>query len=580
MSRLEFLIVEDDDDHLNNLQLAVEDSVVELWYERPVCHTASNRQEAEKHINDETIDVAFIDLSLDSKDATDTTGIALAKLLRQTQPSAKCILVTAYFKSSLKDEIISVFDAVIEKHADYLKTARLQLKRVLKDIVYRKNAEINLSSFSGSIERRDMWAMGRRFGTSNLEIFLTKIPLMPEDSVLVKTKALGICGTDINSFKKGTDTPRYDIVDFHEAVGEVQWIGEHVEAGHLGIGDLVVPIVRRCQTWPEPQSPDEQEPFVYGKCGEADGCHHYRRPDMCEKGIFKLDEGKRDEGRGYLSRGTGHCHGFGSEFFIDTPEWLVKVCSKSEKSDMAANVCKRFILTEPLAVVWKMYREIARIRSTRPFKDSMLTLGMGPIGYLATLLMHTMHPGLHCTAVGRDPIDSKWIVDLQKSLTPEIGYRLITQEGWDSGITDKYDIIVEATGQPLSVIDKAIEHLSPNGVLVMLSVLDKQAVGSVALEPKHVNEIVRKNCLIIGSVNEAREDFENSVQFIRTFHSNPESPLDGLITEFAIDANVVERVSAFRERRNAIRTAGPKVVLRAPKNPRQLVDDLKRALDE
>jgi threonine dehydrogenase-like Zn-dependent dehydrogenase/transcriptional regulator with GAF, ATPase, and Fis domain len=434
----------------------------------------------------------------------------------------------------------------------------------------KKSLEQNRKAFIQQVlnHKDKLRALGLEFGKKGLNGFYIEVPPIPDNAVIVKTISLGICGTDIQSFG-GSTISKYSIVEFHEALGEVVWIGKNVDTEIISVGDIVVPIVRRCQIWDEPRADPSIIDFNFKPCKEELRCHNYRRPDICPFGEYPFEIAK-DQYIGYRSRGTGKCHGFGSQYFIDTSEWLVRACTAEEikTKKIIDEAKKRLILVEPLSVVWKMKREIEQVRPIRPFQDSVLILGLGPIGYLAAVLICTMYPKIKCVAVDRFLKERSWIKRLRQTFN--VDYRELPDNdcNWDPTINemyDRFDIIIEATGNPQNVIGKAIKVLAPNGALVLLSVLGRQNVSSVNISGSDLSAIVRKNGKIIGSVNESRDDFNNAVSFLRTFHSDVDSPLDGLINEIEIDPdkwNVIDKVVNIKEMDVKARHDGPKIVLK------------------
>ncbi|QIS21819.1 zinc-dependent alcohol dehydrogenase [Nocardia terpenica] len=72
---------------------------------------------------------------------------------------------------------------------------------------------------------------------------LTEMPIpdTPVDGVLMKTRCVSICSTDISFFEGHLYPSQYPIVLGHEYLGEVVDIGPELDAaGHVGIGDRVV----------------------------------------------------------------------------------------------------------------------------------------------------------------------------------------------------------------------------------------------------------------------------------------------------------------------------------------------------
>jgi len=436
----------------------------------------------------------------------------------------------------------------------------------------RHRGEANRKSFVRSLPGCDvdspkMWALGLKKGKQGLRRFDVDIPLLPDDGVLVRTFSLGICGTDIQSFG-GSKEGKFDLVEFHEALGEVVWTGRAVDEGTMSVGDIVVPVVRRCQEWDEPP-PNAPVTFDFRPCKEASRCLSYRHPDVCPHGEYPYDlEGQKI---GYRSRGTGKCHGFGSEFWLDTPEWLVRACTSKERKQHGEEFLSRLILVEPLAVVWKMKRVMEQVRPVRPALDRMLTLGLGPIGYLATVLMRQTYPRLECTAVDCVPENMAWIANLCDRL--EVRYKELSPgKPWHADLQSadtRFDIIVESTGKPQEIMGKAIKVLAPNGILVLLSVVGKQGKRSVDLKAEALNDaVVKKNGKIIGSVNESREVFENVIAFLKEFHFGRGSLLDRLIHRVPLDPGTwkaIDKVRALGRIPASARSHSPKIVLEAPR---------------
>lgn len=457
-----------------------------------------------------------------------------------------------------EDELVT--DLLAASVANAVRHLREQEKTNLKDFQSKCNID------------HELWALGLERNKKGLKGFSFDMPPLNDDAVVVHTLSLGICGTDINSFG-GDHTLDHRLIEFHEAIGEVAWVGPKVDTDRINIGDIVVPVVRRCQVWDvDNDNPDEIH-FKFRSCGEAHLCPNYRRADACPKGEYVLGGTGCQHDVGYLSRGTGKCHGFGSEFFVDTAEWLVRVCSKEELSSYGTakdQFLSRLILVEPLAVVWKMKREIEQVRPVRPLKDKLLTLGLGPIGFLATELMCRMYPGLQATAVDYLPTDRLWINQICSEHNLKY-LQLPREEKWHPELAEtgeRFDIVIEATGQPQHVVSKAIEVLAPNGILALLSVTGHDQTGDVDMPSNILNAVVKKNGKIIGSVNESREDFENAVEFLKTFHGSRVSPnLDNLRHNITLDIDKWTALQKVRDIKNtgpAEREHGPKIVLRAP----------------
>src|SRR5512138_2974808 len=118
-------------------------------------------------------------------------------------------------------------------------------------------------------------------------------PALSDGAVLVRTLALGVCGTDaeiVNGDYGWAPPGSGRLVLGHESLGEV--MSAPPDCG-LCAGDLVVGIVRR---------PD---PVPCPACGAGEW-------DMCRNGL-------------YTERGIKERHGFGAERFRIEPDFAVKV---------------------------------------------------------------------------------------------------------------------------------------------------------------------------------------------------------------------------------------------------------------
>src|SRR5579862_5891888 len=172
-------------------------------------------------------------------------------------------------------------------------------------------------------------------------------PPLKDGSVLVRTLALGVCGTDreIVAGAYGFAPPGQDrLVLGHESLGVVQ---EAPENCGLAPGDLVVGIVRR----PDPQ------PCPACAAGEWDMCRNGR----------------------YTERGIKERNGYGAERFRVEPEFAIKI-------DPALG--QLGVLMEPASIVAKAWDHVAligaRAKGWQP--RTLLVTGGGPIGLLAALM--------------------------------------------------------------------------------------------------------------------------------------------------------------------------------------------------
>src|SRR6202795_5337321 len=171
-------------------------------------------------------------------------------------------------------------------------------------------------------------------------------PPVSDGSVLVRTLALGVCGTDreIVSGSYGWAPPgQKRLVIGHESLARVT---EAPADSGFRPGDLIEGIVRR---------PD---PVPCPACAMGEW-------DMCRNGR-------------YTERGIKERHGYGVERFRIEPEFAVKI-------DPTLGLLG--VLLEPASILAKAWDHIERIvrRAQVWTPKTLLVTGAGPVGLLAGL---------------------------------------------------------------------------------------------------------------------------------------------------------------------------------------------------
>ena len=177
--------------------------------------------------------------------------------------------------------------------------------------------------------------------------------------VLVKVLRVGVDGTDkeINAAEYGAAPPGDDFLILgHESFGQVEAVGPNVT--ELKPGEYVAATVRR------PGS------SIYDRIGTYD---------------MTTDDT-------YFERGINLRHGFLTEYYVDEPEYIVRVPEGLKRVG---------VLMEPTSVVEKgieqAYRIQQRLRVWQPRRAAVL--GTGTLGLLATLVLRLR--GLEVVALGR-----------------------------------------------------------------------------------------------------------------------------------------------------------------------------------
>jgi threonine dehydrogenase-like Zn-dependent dehydrogenase len=282
-------------------------------------------------------------------------------------------------------------------------------------------------------------------------------PPLSDGSVLVRTVALGVCGTDreIVAGEYGFAPPGRDrLILGHESLGEVETAPR--DSG-LKAGDLVVGIVRR---------PD---PVPCPSCAVGEW-------DMCRNGK-------------YTERGIKERHGYGAERFRIEPEFAVKIDPK---------LGFHGVLLEPASIVAKAWDHIERMgaRSHGWKPRSLLVIGAGPIGLLAGMM--GAQRGLDVHVLDRREVGRK------ATLVRDLGGTIHADVKSIAEI--QADVIMECTGAP-QLIRAVFGATAPAGIACLLGVTDPG--HDFNLDIGLLNRtLVLNNDVIFGSVNANRRHYQ------------------------------------------------------------------------
>jgi threonine dehydrogenase-like Zn-dependent dehydrogenase len=285
--------------------------------------------------------------------------------------------------------------------------------------------------------------------------------------VLVKVLRVGVDGTDkeINAAEYGMAPPGANVLIIgHESFGRVEAVGPNVT--ELSPGDYVVATVRR------------PGGSIYDQIGTYD---------------MTTDDT-------YFERGINLRHGYLTEYYVDEPEYIVKLPGALREVG---------VLLEPLTVVEKgitqAYEIQRRLRVWRPRRAAVM--GAGTIGLLAALVLRLR--GLEVTVFGRTAPPY-----LNSDLIHMLGARYTSTAS--TSIVDgarqygPFDLIFEATGAS-SVVFESMQALAKNGVLVLSSVTGGDRMIEVPADRINL-EFVLGNKVMVGTVNANREYFEMGVK--------------------------------------------------------------------
>ncbi len=286
-------------------------------------------------------------------------------------------------------------------------------------------------------------------------------PPVSDGAVLVRTLALGVCGTDreIVSGDYGWAPPgQKRLVIGHESLGKVE---EAPADSGFKPGDLVVGIVRR---------PD---PVPCPSCAVGEW-------DMCRNGR-------------YTERGIKERDGYGSDFFRIEPDFLIK---------LDPSLGMNGVLVEPTSIVAKAWDHTDRIghRSRAWAPRTLLVTGAGPIGLLAAMIGAQRGLDVHV-------LDHHESLE-KKTIVRELGgtFHLGSVSDLDGFAPD---ILMECTGVP-SVVRDTLGRTASGGIVCLIGV---SAPGhDLDVDIGKVNRtMVLDNDTVFGSVNANRSHYEDAV---------------------------------------------------------------------
>ena len=308
-----------------------------------------------------------------------------------------------------------------------------------------------------------------------------------DGQVLCRTLELGICGTDreiLESQRPITPAGEAHLILGHECLARVE---ETTDAAELEVGDLVVPLVRRATQ----QSSVRVDLLAFGQ---------------------------------YTERGIVAEHGFSVPWWVDRPEYLLRV--EPELAPFA-------VLTEPLSVAEKGINEALLLQQARAgdqtWRDPpprVLVTGMGPIGFSAVLASRVR--GWPTTLFGRDQPDSR-----RAQLAVDFGADYMSAEEADFELADVeaegYDLILECTGSD-EVMILAARSLASRGVMVWLGSSRRPKAVPHNLAGLMRDGVVR-NHIHLGSVNAAPRDFHMALAHLEQMLAGQADLLERLITD-------------------------------------------------
>ncbi|MEE8471104.1 MAG: glucose 1-dehydrogenase [Dehalococcoidia bacterium] len=349
-----------------------------------------------------------------------------------------------------------------------------------------------------------MLAVGTVRGKDGVHSFeLARPEIKNPDEVLVRVGRVGLDGTDFNIVRYNLQDiaeGRNDMAMGHEMVGTVETVGNDVKS--FKPGDPVTLTVRR-------------------GCGQCHPCLH-NQSDMCMTGL-------------YTERGIHKLDGYLTEFVVDQEQYIVKV---------PPGLVELAVFTEPLSIAEKAIEQIRIIQSRLPWTcphpdhtfDSenwgaclnALVLGAGPLGLLATALLR-LH-GVRTWTADILPEDN-----VKAHLVKHVGAIYVdsrektAKEMLDfCSLEGNLNIVIEASGAADTALE-LVNYLSRSSIYVMTGIPREGMLIQIDAA-QIMREIVRKNQVVVGSVNSNRRHFEMALDHIGEIDSRFDGMLKEMIT--------------------------------------------------
>ncbi len=324
--------------------------------------------------------------------------------------------------------------------------------------------------------------------------------------VLVKVLRVGVDGTDkeLQAGEYGAPPPGDDyLIEGHESFGRVEAVGARVT--ELAAGDYVVATVRR---------PGHS---IYDQIGEYD---------------FTSDDV-------YYERGINLLHGFLTEYYVEQPEYLVRI--PPGLKDVA-------VLLEPTSIVEKGIAQAFEIQRRMKLwhPQRALVMGSGSIGLLAAMALTVR--GIEVTVLGKDrkPYRNSELIEQLGAFYESDDVLPIAQAAQQRG---PFDIIFEATGYS-PVAFECMRVLGKNGVLILSSVTGGKRTATVPADEINLG-FVLGNKVMVGTVNANRTFFEMGVEDMALSNAERSGWLASLITDR------VHGLENYRELAERLHTPGP-----------------------
>ena len=308
-------------------------------------------------------------------------------------------------------------------------------------------------------------------------------PEINDDEILMQTKRIGVCGSDIHVFHGLHPYTSYPVVQGHEVSGVVAAVGKHVQGIQVGDAITFTPQVT---------------------CGE---CY------PCRQGMYHICETLK-----VMGFQTG---GAAQEFFV-LPTWNVFKLPEGFSLDQGAFV-------EPVAVGVHAVSRGGDVRGKK-----VLVLGAGTIGNLVAQVVK---------ALGAEAVMITDIKDYKLAKAKECGIDfMVNTAEQDLGQAIAYhfgppkaDLILECVGVQ-ETADQAVTQARKGTTIVVVGVSgEKPAIDLGLVQDRELS--------LVGTLMYKKEDYDRAIELI----AEGKIQLDNLITHRFMFERYLDAYQAIQE---------------------------------
>ncbi len=261
-------------------------------------------------------------------------------------------------------------------------------------------------------------------------------PTLKDNEVLIKTKYVGICGSDIHAFLGHNPFISYPRVLGHEIVG----ITEDSRSDLFQKGDRVV-----------------VDPVL--SCGSCYACSIGRHNVCSNLKVFGI-----------------HTDGGFQEWVKLKPENLIKIPKELD--------LKLATLSEPFSIGFE-----ANTRARVNEDDTVTVIGTGPIGLMVSLVAKYIGAKVICLDIDRGRLETAKKLGINYSINTNVDNPLKEIRRITSG--EGPSVVIEAVGKAKTIKD-TLSYVSSAGRVVILGIIDEDV-------PISVSEIIKKEVDFLGS---------------------------------------------------------------------------------